>query len=254
MTSLLENEANPARGTPCLRIQNVGKAYGQGVVRHEALRGISFTVGTGEFVALEGPSGCGKSTLLHILGAMDRPTSGEVWLGERRLDTMSVEQLAMVRRREIGFVFQAFNLLPTLSTLENVSLPLRLDGVPARAARDRAMEGLEAVGLEPRAGHEPSQLSGGEQQRAAIARALVLRPKLILADEPTGSLDSVNGLRVLELLANLNRTRNITVIMATHSQDAAQFATRRLFVRDGKLDSAGEVNAPGEGLTRHGVL
>ena len=204
-------------------------------------------------MALQGSSGCGKSTLLHILGAMDRPTSGQVWLDERRLDNMSLEQLALVRRREIGFVFQAFNLLPTLTTLENVSLPLRLDGVPERQARDRAIECLDAVGLLPRAAHEPSQLSGGEQQRAAIARALVLRPRLILADEPTGSLDSVNGLRVLELLASLNHTRNITVIMATHAEDAAQFATSRLLVRDGQLDFPNEIELRGEGTVPHGA-
>ena len=216
--------------------QDVHKTYGEGAVQHQALCGISFTAEAGEFIALRGPSGCGKSTLLHILGAMDKPTSGQVWLDGLRLELLNLDQLAAVRRRHVGFIFQAFNLLPTLNAAENVSLPLRLDGVPASEAQERGMEALREVGLLPRAAHQPSQLSGGEMQRVAIARALCMNPQLVLADEPTGSLDSANGSRVLELLAELNRSRKLTILIATHSQEAAAFAGRTLFVKDGRLD------------------
>lgn len=219
--------------------QDVHKTYGQGAVRHEALRGISFTADAGEFIALRGPSGCGKSTLLHILGAMDKPTTGQVWLSGQRLDTLSLDQLAAVRRRRVGFVFQAFNLLPTLDAAENVGLPLRLDGVSTREARQRSLDALQDVGLVSRAHHRPSQLSGGEMQRVAIARALAMHPQLILADEPTGSLDSVNGSRVLELLAELNQARKLTILIATHSREAAAVATRTLDVKDGRLEPEG---------------
>lgn len=226
----------PAPPPEFLVARNVHKTYGEGTVRHEALCGISFTANVGELIALRGPSGCGKSTLLHILGAMDKPTSGEVWLDGRRLDQLNLDQLAAVRRRHVGFVFQAFNLLPTLNAAENVSLPLRLDGVPAGEAHQRGMEALRDVGLLQRAAHQPSQLSGGEMQRVAIARALAMNPQLILADEPTGSLDSLNGSRVLELLAELNQSRKLTILIATHSQEAAAIAHRTLFVKDGRLD------------------
>jgi putative ABC transport system ATP-binding protein len=197
---------------------------------------MSFAAESGEFVAIRGPSGCGKSTLLHILGAMDRPTTGNVWLNGRRLDTLGLDELALVRRRHVGFIFQSFNLLPTLSVQENVSLPLLLDGVRDRESSDRSTSALAAVGLESRTQHLPSQLSGGEMQRAAIARALAIEPDLVIADEPTGSLDSANGMRVLELLADLNATRSITVVMATHSSEAAAFANRVLHVKDGQIE------------------
>ncbi len=222
---------------PFLVAQDVHKTYGEGIVRHEALCGISFVAAAGDFVALRGPSGCGKSTLLHILGAMDKPTSGEVWLDGRRLDTLNLDQLAAVRRRHVGFIFQSFNLLPTLNAAENVSLPLRLDGIAAGEAHERAAEALRGVGLLHRSAHQPSQLSGGEMQRVAIARTLAMQPQLILADEPTGSLDSVNGSRVLELLAELNRVRELTIVMATHSREAAAYARRTLYVKDGRLDA-----------------
>ena len=184
-------------------VSNVHKLYEGGGPRFAALRGVTFSVEAGEFVAIRGPSGCGKSTLLHILGAMDRPTEGEVLLGERRLDTLSNEDLARVRRRSIGFVFQSFNLLPTLTAIENISLPLLLDGVREGSAAHRARVVLEEVGLSDKALSFPSQLSGGEMQRVAIARAMVIEPALLIADEPTGSLDSENGRRVLDLLAKL---------------------------------------------------
>ena len=217
-----------------LLAENVWKTYGSSVTL-DALRGVSATIERGEFVALCGPSGCGKSTLLHILGAMDRPSRGTVSLDGRRLETLSSDDLAAIRRKHIGFVFQAFNLLPTLTVEENIRLPLMLDGVPERESDERAAVALGEVGLESRRRHLPSQLSGGEQQRVAIARALAIRPQVIIADEPTGSLDSVNGRRVLELLAELNHSKSITVLMATHSAEACGFASRILHLKDGEV-------------------
>jgi putative ABC transport system ATP-binding protein len=216
----------------------VTKRYGSEGARHDALRGVSLQVDAGEFVALRGPSGCGKSTLLHLLGAMDRPSSGEVWLGGRRIDTLNLDELAKVRRRQVGFVFQAFNLLPTMSSLENVALPLLLDGKPDAESRHRSVAALESVGLGSRRSFFPSQLSGGEMQRVAIARALALRPQILLADEPTGSLDSVNGRHVLELLAELNASEGITILMATHAEEASAYASRVIHLRDGQIDPA----------------
>ena len=222
--------------SPFLSAENVTKLYGKDSAPLAALRGISFSAQAGEFVAIRGPSGCGKSTLLHILGAMDRPTAGKVWLNGRRLDTLGLDELAVVRRKHIGFIFQAFNLLPTLNVQENVSLPLLLDGISETESAERSACALADVGLEARGKHFPSQLSGGEMQRAAIARALAIDPELVIADEPTGSLDSVNGRRVLELLAELNASKSITVLMATHSEEAAAYASRTLHLRDGQLD------------------
>lgn len=219
-----------------LSAESLTKSYGLDAAPYEALRGISFCADVGDFVAVRGPSGCGKSTLLHILGAMDRPTTGKVWLNGRRLDSLGRDELAVVRRNHIGFIFQAFNLLPTLTVQENVSLPLLLDGVAERESRNRSASALTDVGLEARSKYFPSQLSGGEMQRAAIARALAIQPELVIADEPTGSLDSANGRRVLELLAKLNASKGITVLMATHSEEAAAYASRTLHLRDGQLD------------------
>jgi ABC-type lipoprotein export system ATPase subunit len=167
---------------------------------------------------------------------MDRPTDGEVWLNERRLDTLRLDQLAVVRRKHIGFVFQAFNLLPTLNALENVALPLNLDGIAESESSRRSVAALEQVGLATHANKFPSQLSGGEMQRVAIARALAIRPELIIADEPTGSLDSTNGRRVLDLLAELNASQDITILLATHSEEASGYASRVIHLKDGKLD------------------
>lgn len=224
-----------AMSQPFLVAENLKKGYG-GPAAQEVLRGISFSAEAGEFVAIRGPSGCGKSTLLHILGAMDRPSEGKVWLAGVRLDALSPRELALVRRRRIGFVFQAFNLLPTLNVSENVSLPLLLDGVAERECRRRADAALAAVDLSACGRQFPSQLSGGEMQRVAIARALAIEPVLVIADEPTGSLDSANGKRVLELLAELNATRKITILMATHSDTATAYASRVLHLKDGQLD------------------
>jgi putative ABC transport system ATP-binding protein len=223
-----------------LEVVDVHKSYGEGDSAYEALRGLTFSMEVGEFVAVRGPSGCGKSTLLHIVGAMDRSTQGTVRLNGRQLDGMSNEELARVRRRSIGFVFQSFNLLPTLTAVENVALPLALDGQRDRVAVPRAEAALSDVGLLSKADSLPAQLSGGEMQRVAIARALAIDPELVIADEPTGSLDSENGERILGLLTELNLSRRLTILMATHDEEAASYASRTLHIRDGRLEKASE--------------
>jgi putative ABC transport system ATP-binding protein len=215
---------------------NVEKVYEGGRGGVAALRGVSFEAATGDFIALMGPSGCGKSTLLHILGGMDRPTRGRVMLGDVSLDSLPEEKLARLRRKRIGFVFQFFNLLPTLTVAENVSLPLMLDGAEDRHSRNRTNTFLERVGLGERANHYPAELSGGEMQRAAVARAIIAGPQLILADEPTGNLDTGNGEQVMRLLADLNREMGVTVILATHSEEAATHARRIIHMRDGLIE------------------
>jgi putative ABC transport system ATP-binding protein len=226
-----------------LVVENLHKVYEGPLGGVAALKGLSFTAARGDFLAIRGPSGCGKSTLLHIVGGMDRPSQGQVWLGERLLNDFSPAALARLRRRQVGFVFQSFNLLPTLTVLENVMLPLLLDHAANRAARQRAETLLAQVGLGDRAGHLPAQLSGGEMQRAAVARAVVAEPQLLLADEPTGNLDSVNGQRVMELLVELNRGLGVTVLLATHAPEAAGYARRTLHLRDGFLERT-EDHAP----------
>ncbi|MBF8279469.1 MAG: putative transporter, ATP-binding protein, partial [candidate division NC10 bacterium] len=201
-----------------------------------AIDGITLTIPTGEFVALMGPSGCGKTTLINLIGAIDRPTSGGVWLDEERLDLLSDDRLTRLRRTNIGIVYQFFNLLPTLSASENIGLPLLLYGLPAREIAARVARQLEQVGLAHRAHHWPHELSGGEQQRVAIARAIVAEPRVILADEPTGNLDSVAGGAVLELLQRLNREGRQTIVLATHSAEAARRAGRIVHLRDGKVE------------------
>ena len=219
-----------------LQLDNIHKTYGEGTTAHQAVGGVSLALERGDFAALMGPSGCGKSTLLHIAGAMDRATSGSAILSGKELGALSDEELADVRRRQVGFVFQAFNLLPTLNAAENVALPLLLDRSADRVASATTSEALDRVGLAHKAKSYPSQLSGGEMQRVAIARAVAIQPDLLIADEPTGSLDSENGARVLDLLANLNQSLGLTILMATHSDEAARYATRRLSMRDGLLD------------------
>jgi putative ABC transport system ATP-binding protein len=202
-----------------------------------AVRGIDLRVESGEFLAIMGASGSGKSTLLHMLGGITRPTSGRVLLEGVDLATLDDDALAVVRRRRIGFVFQRYNLLPELSLIENVSLPLVFDGRPTEACRDAAMRVLEAVGLAHRSTHRPDALSGGEQQRGAIARALVNDPAIVLADEPTGALDSVNSRHIIDLLSSLVRERGQTVVMVTHDRSIAAAAERLVLVVDGRLDS-----------------
>lgn len=210
------------------------KIYPMDGTRVEALRGVNLTVGAGEFVALAGPSGSGKSTLLHLIGAMDTPTRGEVRLNGHSLAQMSDAKRTRLRCREIGFVFQTFNLLPTLSALENVEIALRLAGVPGRERRARAVELLERVGLGERLRHLPRQLSGGERQRVAVARALANQPALLLADEPTGNLDSATGESIVALLRQLN-TEGQTIVLVTHNPEVATQAGRVIQMRDGKL-------------------
>lgn len=221
---------------PILAVNNVYRIYDGGGRAVTALRGVTFEAEAGGFIALMGPSGCGKSTLLHIIGAMDRPTRGSVSLGGVPFDSLTEEALARFRRKRIGFVFQFFNLLPTLTVGENVALPLLLDRVSQAEANRRTHEVLLRVGLAGRATHFPAELSGGEMQRAAVARAVITRPDLILADEPTGNLDTDNGTEVMNLLAELNRERGLTIILATHSAEAARYASRTLRMRDGLIE------------------
>jgi putative ABC transport system ATP-binding protein len=222
---------------PILTVDDVEKIYDGGSRGVSALRGVSFDAEAGDFIALMGPSGCGKSTLLHILGGVDRPTRGRVVLDGAVISALDEEALARVRRKKIGFVFQFFNLLPTLTVSENVALPMLLDAATEREAGARAAELLDRVGLGARASHYPAELSGGEMQRAAVARAIIARPMLVLADEPTGNLDSENGEQVMDLLADLNRELGITIILATHSQEAAARAGRTVRMRDGLIES-----------------
>jgi len=208
------------------------KTYVQGQDRIHALRGVDLVVAPGEFVAITGPSGSGKSTLLHMLGGLDRPDEGRVWLDGGLISELSDEELALVRRRRIGFVLQFFNLLPTLSAQENVAFPLLLDG--ARDSLERAAAALETVGLSERLTHRPSQLSGGEQQRVALARALVTRPALVLADEPTGNLDSLTGEDILKLLRD-TADFGQTIVMVTHDARCASYADRVVRLIDGDI-------------------
>jgi putative ABC transport system ATP-binding protein len=201
-----------------------------------ALRGVSFELDQGDFVALMGPSGCGKSTLLHIVGGVDRPTRGSVSIAGQRLEDLDEEALTRLRRKRIGFVFQFFNLLPTLTIDENVKLPLMLEGISEQDARRRSVPLLERVGLAARGSHYPAQLSGGEMQRTAVARAVIAEPELLLADEPTGNLDTENGEQVMQLLAELNRELKVSIILATHSDQAANYARRTIRMRDGIVE------------------
>jgi putative ABC transport system ATP-binding protein len=221
-----------------IRLQQVAKIYSLGAVEVRALDGVTLTIEPGEFVALVGPSGCGKTTLLNLMAGIDRPTSGEVWLERERLDCLSDDSLARLRRSEIGIVYQFFNLLPTLTARENVALPLLLDGLRRGEVERRVERGLQRVGLIHRAEHWPHELSGGEQQRVAIARAIVAGPQVVLADEPTGNLDSVAGGAVLDLLEELHRDQGQTIVLATHSQEAVRRAGRIVHLRDGRLEGS----------------
>jgi putative ABC transport system ATP-binding protein len=224
-----------------IEAEDLVKEYRAGEVRIEALRGVSLAAERGDFVAVTGPSGSGKSTLLNILGCLDRPTHGRYFLGGREVSSLGPDELAELRSRSIGFVFQSFNLLPRTTALENVELPLFYSDVPLRVQRERVLAALAAVGLTGREGHYPGQLSGGEQQRVAIARALVNEPALLLADEPTGNLDTERSREIMELLARLNRERGLTIFLVTHERDVASFARRCLAMRDGRIvgDEAG---------------
>ena len=226
-----------------LQASALRKIYGQDDNAVAALGGVSLTVDAGEFVAVVGPSGCGKSTFLHLCGGMERPTDGRVLVGGVDLNELDDEALTRVRREQIGFVFQSFNLLPTLTLVENIALPLMLAGIPRAICRSRAEDGAGQVGLSHRLEHYPSQVSGGELQRAAVARALVHRPVLVIADEPTGNLDTENGQRVLRLLKTLT-SGTVAILLATHDKALASAADRVLRMRDGvELPSHGAVLA-----------
>jgi ABC-type lipoprotein export system ATPase subunit len=223
--------------------QSLSKTYTGGETPVPAVRSVSFSVSAGECVALVGPSGCGKSTLLHLCGAMDRATSGRLVFDGRDLASLDDDALTRVRRDRVGFVFQFFNLLPTLTLADNIMLPALLSGSGEREAAARARDLAERVGIAHRLGHYPQQVSGGEMQRAAIARALVHRPALLIADEPTGNLDSTSGAAVLSLLVQLNREMHVTMLLATHAPDVAAAAHRTLRMRDGQLEDADVVAA-----------
>ncbi len=221
-----------------IEIKNITKTYNAGTEPFQALKGVNFTINDGEFVAIMGPSGSGKSTLMHILGALDSPTSGTYLLDGRDVSKLSDDELADIRRDKIGFVFQAFNLLPRSTVLRNVSLPLVYEGIHDGERDRRARLALSSAGLdESHFGHLSNQLSGGQIQRVAIARALVNNPSLILADEPTGNLDSRTGEIVLETFQNLNREHGVTIILITHEQEVAEHADRIITIKDGLLIS-----------------
>jgi putative ABC transport system ATP-binding protein len=218
-----------------LSVRDATKTYRQGDTEVKALAGVTLDIAAGEMVAIVGASGSGKSTLLHLLGGLDTPTSGDILIDGASIARMSDDEVTIFRRRSIGFVFQFFNLMPTLSAEENVALPLLLDGKRTREVRPRVAAALDAVGLGHRRTHRPDELSGGEMQRVAIARALVIEPKLILADEPTGNLDSTTGEQILDLICRANRERGATVVMVTHDAKAAAHGTRLVTMRDGRI-------------------
>jgi len=218
-----------------ISVKNLTKTYVVGEVEVRALRGVNLDVERGEFLAVTGPSGSGKSTFMHIVGCLDRPTSGQYFLDGQDVSRMSKDQLAAVRNKKIGFVFQGFNLLSRTSALDNVELPLLYGGSGMKSVErhKRAMDVLKAVGLEDRADHHPNQLSGGQQQRVAIARSLINNPSILLADEPTGNLDTRTSIEVMDIFQRLNRERGITVLLITHEHDIAEYGTRMVQFRDG---------------------
>jgi putative ABC transport system ATP-binding protein len=222
--------------SPVIEMRGIGKIYSSGRLEVEALVGVDLDVADGDFLAIVGPSGSGKSTLMNLLGCLDRPTSGIYRLAGTDVATLPDDELARVRNRTIGFVFQSFNLLPRTTALENVAMPLLYGGIGRAERNRRAHEALARLGLEDRMSHEPSELSGGQQQRVAIARALVTEPAIILADEPTGNLDSASGADVLALLHELNDA-GTTIVLITHDSDVAVAARRSVHVRDGRVSS-----------------
>jgi len=219
---------------PVIRLEKLGKNYYMGRNVVQALRGVSMEVTRGDFVTIMGPSGSGKSTLMNLLGCLDRPTSGNYLLDGVPVSEMDTNELADIRNQKIGFIFQGFNLLARMTALENVELPLIYAGLPAYDRRERALQSLSMVGLGARADHRPTELSGGQQQRVAIARALVTRPAMILADEPTGNLDSRTGLEVMMILQRLNE-HGITVVLVTHDPGVAEYSRRQIKFRDGRM-------------------
>jgi putative ABC transport system ATP-binding protein len=226
----------PAGAPPLVELQDLAKVYGRGDSEVRALAGVSFRIEAGEFIAVMGASGSGKSTCLNMLGCLDRATSGRYLFCGLDVGTLSIDQLALLRRHYLGFVFQGYNLLSRTSALENVELPLVYRRVPAPERRQSAIQALEDVGLGDRMHHLSSELSGGQQQRVAIARAIVTHPRMLLADEPTGNLDSARKVEIMNLLQDLNRNRKITIVMVTHEPDMAAFAGRTIHFKDGLVE------------------
>ena len=222
---------------PMIEVRGLTKLYGAEQAEVYALRGVDMVVRSGEFIAVMGPSGSGKSTIMNILGCLDTPTAGEYRLFGAEVSGLDRDQRALLRRNFLGFIFQGFNLLPRTTALENVELPLIYQGVAAEERLIRAMDALDKVGLADRASHKPSELSGGQQQRVAIARAMVTKPGLILADEPTGNLDSARSREIMEVMRDLNRSEGISILMVTHEPDMAEYADRVVTFVDGRIQS-----------------
>ena len=229
-----KNFSAPSDGEPFVRVRGVHKVFQMGRAAVHALAGVDLDIPVGSLTVVMGPSGSGKSTLLTLIGGLDRPTAGTIEVGGQRLDELNENLLALYRRRTVGFVFQSFNLVPSMTALENVALPMRFAGVPRRQRRERALALLERVGLADRAYHRPIELSGGEQQRVAIARALVNDPLLILADEPTGNLDTASGMVILQMLSDLHREGR-TVVVVTHDLRMRTLASHMAFLLDGRV-------------------
>ena len=221
--------------TPAIEVKDLAKIYDLGEVQVHALRGVSLTIQRGEFVAIMGTSGSGKSTFMNLIGCLDRPTRGTYLLDGRDISSLTKRERSRIRNQKIGFVFQGFNLLPRTSALENAELPLVYAGVGRKERSERALEVLRAVGLAGREGHHPSQLSGGQQQRVAIARALINNPSILLADEPTGNLDTRTSVEIMEIFQRLNEERHLTVLLVTHEEDIARYAHRMVVFRDGRV-------------------
>lgn len=231
---------------PVVDTRAVTKTYQMGEIEVHALRGVSIQVYPSEIISIMGPSGSGKSTLMNLIGCLDRPTSGEYYLDGESVANLSDDQLSRIRNRKVGFVFQSFNLLPRQTALSNVSLPLRYGGAPNGSRNARAKAALDAVGLSDRIHHKPNELSGGQQQRVAIARALVNDPAILLADEPTGALDSKSGQEIMDLLLGLNQTRRTTLIFVTHDPRIASLTQRTIHIKDGLVDGSDlPLDAPG---------
>jgi len=220
-----------------IETKNISKIYGEGESQTIALNGVSFSVNEGEFIAIMGPSGSGKSTLLHLLGFLDRPTDGEYYFNGDTVNHYSDEELSFLRNDQVGFVFQSFHLLPRVSVLENVKIPLIYSGVQESMWNETALQTIKSVGMQHRLNHRPSQLSGGEKQRVAIARALVNSPKIIFADEPTGNLDSKSGKVVMDILKRLNKEEGKTIILITHETSSAEYAERIIKMVDGQIET-----------------